>query len=324
MIEIRAWSPDNGLREGLPQPDLPALLSSPSEYVWVDMAGKNSGASEKILREVFHLHPMVVEDCLSTRRHPKVEGFDGYVYLITHGVVQRSTVREFATRELDSILGDRWLVTYHEPGSRSVLEAVEHLRRNPAALLGKGPDRLLHVILDAQVDQWTAVLDLFDERVAHLENRIFTEHGKKILDEIFDVRRSVMRLRRISTHQRETLLRLSRRDFPQIRAETTPYLRDVYDHLVRVSDLAELYRELVAGVLEAYLSVQSNRLNEVIRVLTVFATIFVPITFITSLYGMNFRFMPELEWRWGYLWVWGIMISVSGGLWLWMRRKGLL
>ncbi len=130
-----------------------------------------------------------------------------------------------------------------------------------------------------------------------------------------------MRLRRIATHQRETLLRLSRGEFPQIRGDAAFYLRDVYDHLVRVTDLAELYRELISGILEAYLSVVSNRLNDVMKVLTIFATIFIPLTFITSVYGMNFAHMPELGWRWSYPILWGFMIAAAVGILYAFRRR---
>jgi magnesium transporter len=324
MITVRTFSQALGLREGVPLAELPALLAEPSETVWVDIGGKNGTAAETLLRDTFQLHPMVVEDCLSPRRHPKVEEYDTYLYAITHGVVPHATAREFGTRELDTVLGERWLVTHHAQESRSVNSALEHVRRHPAATIGKGPDFLLHAILDEQVDQWMSVLDLFDERIAQLEDRIFTDSGKAVLDEIFDVRKSVMRLRRVSTHQREVLLRMSRREFPQIRPATAPYLRDVYDHLVRITDLAELYRELISGVLEAYLSVQSNRLNDIMRILTVFATIFIPITFITSLYGMNFEYMPELHWKWSYPVLLAIMLVIAVGSLIAFRRRRFL
>jgi len=320
MISVRACSPSLGFREGLPLEQIPALLSAPDEIVWVDMISPGE-EGERLLRDVFHFHPLAVEDCLVERHHPKVEAYEGYTFLISHGVVPETTALDFQTREMDAFVAPRLLVTHHSYESRSTWAVVQQIQKNPADM-ARGVDYILYRILDAQVDMWVDVLDVFDERIDALEERIFVEQGQPVLDEIFSIRRSVMRLRRIATHQRETLLRLSRGEFPQIRGDAAFYLRDVYDHLVRVTDLAELYRELISGILEAYLSVVSNRLNDVMKVLTVFATIFIPMTFITSVYGMNFAHMPELGWRWSYPILWCFMIAAAAGiLYAFHRRK---
>ena len=322
MVIIRAWSPSEGLRENLPPGSLPELLQAGDTIVWVDLVGSDPGVAS-VLRDVFKFHPLAIEDCLGERHHPKVESFDGYMFLVSHGVVPEATAENFRTRELDFFLGPKWLVTHRDAESRSIDGLAEYIRAHPADM-GRGPDLLLYRVLDQQVDLWVDVLDVFDERLDALEERIFGEQGQSVLDEIFGVRRSIMRLRRIATHQRETLMRLTRGEFPQVGRETALYLRDVHDHLVRVTDLAELYRELIGGILEAYLSVVSNRLNDIMRVLTVFTSVFIPMTFVASVYGMNFQHMPEVTWLWGYPSALAAM-ALMGGAVLWLfRRKGYI
>jgi magnesium transporter len=319
VITIRTWSPTAGLVDGHSTDRIPSLLEAPDTIVWVDLVNPGEEGLA-VLRDVFRFHPLAIEDCIGESHHPKVEAYNGYMFLVSHGVVPDSTVENFRTRELDVFLGPKFIVTHHQGDSRSIDALAQHLQANPAEM-GRGPDHLLYRILDQQVDLWVDVLDVFDDRLEELEERIFHEQGQKILDGIFEVRRSIMRLRRIATHQRETLVRLTRGEFPQVGRDAALYLRDVLDHLVRVTDLAELYRELIGGILEAYLSVVSNRLNDVMRVLTVFASVFIPITFLTSLYGMNFQYMPELQWKWSYPLLWVVMLSMAGGVLWWFRRK---
>jgi magnesium transporter len=182
----------------------------------------------------------------------------------------------------------------------------------------------LHQILDQVVDYYSPVLDDFDERIDQLEDDIFTlkRPNNEILSEIMDLKRSVLRLRRISGKQMDILHRMSRGEFWLIPEDMRPFYRDVYDHLVRVVDLAESYRDLISGSLEAYLSVVSNRLNEIMKVLTIFSAVMLPLTFIAGVYGMNFENMPELHSRYGYYAVWGIMAIVAVGMLLFFKRRG--
>jgi magnesium transporter len=188
----------------------------------------------------------------------------------------------------------------------------------------RGPGYLLHQILDQVVDFYSPVLDDFDERIDRLEDDIFRlrRPNNEILSEIMDLKRSVLRLRRISGKQMDILHRMSRGEFSLIPQDMRPFYRDVYDHLVRVVDLADSYRDLISGSLEAYLSVVSNRLNEIMKVLTIFSAIMLPLTFIAGVYGMNFENMPELHSRYGYYAVWAIMVVVAIGMLLFFRRRG--
>ena len=302
--------------------DLPELLEDQSAVIWVDMEAPTE-ADEQILLDVFHFHPLTVEDCRENRHYPKIEEFETYVYFIVHGVTADTSSARFNTIELDGFLGSNYVITYHHDSFRSIANVKQLLRTSPIACQ-RGTAFLLHQILDQVVDYYSPVLDDFDERIDQLEDNIFNlrRPNNQILSEIMELKRSVLRLRRISVKQMDILHRMSRGEFALIPDVMRPFYRDIYDHLVRVVDLSESYRDLISGSLEAYLSVVSNRLNEIMKVLTIFSAIMLPLTFIAGVYGMNFDNMPELHSRYGYYAVWGLMILVAVGMLLFFKRRG--
>lgn len=310
------------VEEGVSVGQLPELLKDPSVVIWVDME-KPAGDEEHVLLDIFKFHPLTVEDCRENRHYPKIEEFPGYIYLIVHGVRADTSPDRFNTIELDAFLGSNYVITYHHDSFRSINEAKQLLRTSPIGCQ-RGPAFLLHQILDRVVDYYSPVLDDFDERIDRLEADIFTSKSpnNQVLSDIMDLKRSVLRLRRISVKQMDVVLRLSRGEFHLIPDDMRPFYRDIHDHLVRVTDLAENYRDLISGSLEAYLSVVSNRLNEIMKVLTIFSAIMLPLTFIAGVYGMNFDNMPELHSRYGYYATWGIMLIVAVGMILFFWRRG--
>jgi magnesium transporter len=271
---------------------------------------------------VFHFHPLALEDCESRRHNPKIDDYGSSLFILTHGVHPESSTREFRTRQLSFFLGPNYLITHHGEKSRSVEAALDGVRKNPL-LMAHGPGMILYRTLDYQVDLYLPLMENFQKRIDEIEKACFEATTSAILQDVFDLRKALVRLRRFSGHQRETLLRLSRREFPLIDERSAIYLRDVYDHLVRITDLADSYRELVAGALEAHLSIVSNRTNEIMRALTVIATLFMPLTLITGIYGMNFQDMPELRWKHGYLFAYGLMAAVAGVMYYLFRRRGV-
>ncbi|HET9710337.1 MAG TPA: magnesium/cobalt transporter CorA [Pyrinomonadaceae bacterium] len=302
--------------------DLPELLKDTSAVIWVDMEAPTE-ADERVLLDVFKFHPLTVEDCRENRHYPKIEEFEGYLYFIVHGVTADISPERFNTIELDGFLGSNYVITYHHEMFRSINNVKQLLRTTPVACQ-RGTAYLLHQILDQVVDYYSPVLDDFDDRIDKLEEDIFTlkRPNNQILSQIMDLKRSVLRLRRISGKQMDILHRMSRGEFALITDEMRPFYRDVYDHLVRVVDLAESYRDLISGSLEAYLSVVSNRLNEIMKVLTIFSAIMLPLTFIAGVYGMNFDNMPELHSRYGYYGVWILMVAVAIGMLYFFWRRG--
>jgi magnesium transporter len=302
--------------------DLPELLKDPSALIWVDMESPTE-ADERVLLDVFHFHPLTVEDCRENRHYPKVEEFEDYLYFIVHGVTADTSPERFNTIELDGFLGANYIITYHHESFRSIANVKQLIRTTPVACQ-RGPVFLMHQILDQVVDYYSPVLDGFDDRIDKLEDDIFNlrKPNNLILSEIMELKRSVLRLRRISGKQMDILYRMSRGEFALITEDMRPFYRDVYDHLVRVVDLSESYRDLISGSLEAYLSVVSNRLNEIMKVLTIFSAIMLPLTFIAGVYGMNFDHMPELHSKYGYYAVWILMVIVAIAMLLFFRRRG--
>ena len=302
--------------------DLPELLKEESALIWIDMETPTE-FDEQVLLDVFKFHPLTVEDCRENRHYPKIEEFDDYIYFIVHGVTADISPDRFNTIELDGFLGPNYVITYHHDMFRSINNVKQLLRTTPL-ICQRGPAFLLHQILDQVVDFYSPVLDDFDDRIDRLEQDIFAmkRPNNQILSEITALKRSVLRLRRISGKQMDILHRMSRGEFVLIPADMRPFYRDVYDHLVRVVDLSESYRDLISGSLEAYLSVVSNRMNEIMKVLTIFSAIMLPLTFIAGVYGMNFDNMPELHSRYGYFAVILIMFLVAVGMLLFFKRRG--
>ena len=314
---------DQRIEEGFTVDQLPELLKDPSIVIWVDMESPTE-ADEQVLLDVFKFHPLTVEDCRENRHYPKIEEFPGYLYFIVHGVRADTSPDRFNTIELDGFLGKNYVITYHHDTFRSI-NNVKQLLRTSAILCRRGPAFLCHQILDQIVDYYSPVLDDFDDRIDGLESQIFTlkQPNNEILAQIMELKRGVLRLRRISVKQMDVILRMSRGEFSDlIPEEMRPFYRDVHDHLVRVVDLAESYRDLISGSLEAYLSVVSNRLNEIMKVLTIFSAVMLPLTFIAGVYGMNFDNMPELHSRYGYYATWTLMIGVAVAMLLFFWRRG--
>jgi magnesium transporter len=290
--------------------------------IWIDLE-RHSAEADRLLADVLKLHPLTIEDIWAERSRPKIDDFDNYLYLIVHGI-GAANQDKLKTVEIDIVIGPNWLVTHDPAGlvSDDVGDELDHSAR----VLIKGVAWLAHALLDRAVDRYIPVVDQLDSEIEDLENEILdragTPRGRAVLMRILSFKRRLQELRRMSIHQREILLRVSRGEFDEIPADALPFFRDVYDHFLRINDIAEGYRDLVSSALDAYLSVQSNRMNEIMKALTLTSTVMLPLTFIAGLYGMNFKHMPELDWLWGYPAVLGVMVLVVIGIVLWFRHRG--
>jgi magnesium transporter len=322
-MEIFVYQPqDDRVHEGFTSEDLPRLLSDRELVIWVDFDAPTL-EDDSILLDVFRFHPLTVEDCRATRHAPKVEEFPNYLYFIVHGIQTDTSPERFNTVELDGYLGPNYVVTYHHERLPSIDRVKQTIRSSPVSCQ-RGSAFLLHQIIDNVVDDYLPVMDEFDEMISKLEDDIFTARGadNTILEGILRLKRSVLRLRRISARQLDVIYRMSHGQFALISGAVLPFYRDIYDHIGRVTDLAESYRDLISGALEAYLSVVSNRLNEIMKVLTIFSAVMLPLTFIAGVYGMNFDYMPELHSRYGYFGVWAVMIGVAAFMLLFFWKRG--
>lgn len=317
----------SSVEEGFIVEELPDLLEDKDNVVWVDFLGETQEQVDEarmVLLDVFKFHHLTVEDCLETRNQPKVEAFPNYIYFIVHGIKPGETgPGNFVTKELDGYLGENFVVTFHDQRFRSI-KTVKQQIRTSTFVCTRGPAYLLHQILDQIVDLYMPIVDDFDAVINALEERVFDmKHpSNAVLEKIMDLRRSVARLRRISARQLEVLYRISRGEFPQIPEHILPFFRDVHDHLLRVSDVSEGYRDLVNGLFDIHFSVVANRTNDVMKTLAVLSAIILPLSLIAGIYGMNFEHMPELKTRNGYFITLGIMIAVAVLLLVYFWRRG--
>ncbi len=320
-IRIVATRGDDFL-EDVPLDQLPALLEDKETFIWFDAWGSENPVAEKIAKDVFKFHPLALTDCFGVREHPRIEVFDKYLFVIAHGISAGSTAVATETVELDAFLGPRYLYTYHERHSRSIAFGLELVQRNHGGPLRRGPAVMLHTILDRQVDTMEPLRDDVEERIQAVEDRILIRPVADDLTALLALKRTSLQLRRWMTKQREVMLRLGRNEFALIPASDAVLFRDIYDHLFRMTDLVETHREMLTSLHETYLSVTNLRLGEIMKFLTLFTAILMPLTVITGIYGMNFDNMPELRQSWGYYACLGFMATVGGSIFYYFRRKG--
>jgi magnesium transporter len=300
----------------------PAWLKPDSRaWVWVDLSDPSPDES-RILTDVFHFHELSVEDALAETHHPKVESYGEYLYLILHGIDFSAREHVFKTQDIDFFLGERYLVTVHPGISRSIQHVTEVCGRN-SHVLGEGPAALLHRIVDTMVDNYRPEVEKLNERLDDIEKEVFERPSPKLARRILDFKRDVASLRRIVLPQRDAVGRLARREFPLISEGMSYRFRDVHDHLVRLADEAMFFQDRITSLLDAYLSNVSNQLNSVMKVLTVIATIFMPLTVLTGMWGMNVP-LPHLPGGEAaqFWWIAMLMLLISGVMLWFFRRKG--
>jgi magnesium transporter len=298
----------------------PAWLAPDApEVVWVNL-DHPTDADRPLLEGVFHFHELAVEDALAERHHPKIERYDHFLYVILHGVGTREHHDGFETRDVDFFLGRNYLVTVHTVDSPSITAEQEICVKHDG-VMGEGAAALLHRIADHMVDRYLPCLDALEQRVERVEAAIFARSTGNPLHDVLRLKREVASLRRVATPQRDVIGRLARREFPEIPDDVAYRFRDIHDHLVRVADEATSFQDRLTSLLDAYLSTQSNRMNQVMKVLTLIATIFMPLTVVTGVYGMNVA-LPH--WPGGdagqFWWILGFMAVMTVAMLWWFRR----
>ncbi len=311
----------NGRTEQVTSIDRTWLDPAAGVALWVDIAAPSVPES-LILSDTFGFHPLSVEDAMSALQFPKVEPYDGYLYVVLHGLAYNKDDEGFKTHDIDFFLGRSFLVTVHDGTSRSISEIRDYCPRNHN-ILGDGPVALFHRIVDLMIDRYMPEVDEFEEWMDEIEDQVFSStRASDVVRDILDLKRQVSALRRIAIPQRDVIGRLARREFTDISAEMAYRFRDVYDHIVRLNDEAMMLQDRITGVLEAHLSNVSNRLNEVMKVLTVVSTIFMPLTLLAGIWGMN---VPLPHFPGGeavqFWWVIGFMVTLTVGMLTLLRVK---
>jgi magnesium transporter len=288
---------------------------------WINIDGVHDPAVIEKLGGRFGLHPLILEDIMNTDQRPKLEDLGDMLYAVLRMIDFDGKARKVTTEQLSLVVGSNFVLTFQEEPGDMFDPVRERIRKGKGRIRKQGPDYLAYAILDAVVDQYFVVLEKLGERIETLEEELISEPGTSTLHEIHALKREMLFLRKSVWPVRELIAGLERAESPLIKESTGIFLRDVYDHTIQVIDNVETFRDMLSNMLETYLSSVSNRMNEVMKVLTIIATIFIPLTFIAGVYGMNFKHMPELEWRWGYALIWGIMIVAGGAMVLYFKRK---
>jgi magnesium transporter len=316
---ITVFVHQNGQTQVLDRVEREWLDPAAGATLWVDL--KAPGDPERrLLSEVFGFHPLSVEDAVSALQFPKIEAYPGYLYVVLHGIDAEPKQTQFATRDVDFFLGRNYLVTVHDGDSLSI-NSIHDVCTRHEYILKEGPVALMHRIVDQMVDNYRPVFEEIEARVGHLEEEAFAGH-ERLSRRVMKLKRDVSSMRRVLVPQRDAIGRLARREFPAISDEMTYRFRDVYDHVVRLTEEAVLFQDRITGIFEVNLSSVSNRLNQVMKLLTVMSTIFLPLTVLTGMWGMNitiphFPGGPDVQ----FWWISGLMIAICVAMLVFFRRN---
>lgn len=317
-----------GVQLSTPEDCIPYLDSQ--SVSWLDVQGLGSEDVLKRLGKVFNLHELVLEDIVNIPQRPKVESFADQELIILHMVTSRDDGRGFYDEQVSLILGKNYILTVQEEPENDVFEPIrQRIHRNRGVIRSQKADYLTYALIDAIVDGFFPVLEDYGERLEDLQDEVVENPTRQTLDKIHKIKRELLLLRRAIWPQRDAINALIREESPLIDRQVQIFLRDCYDHTVQVIDMVETYRELAANLMDIYLSSLSNSTNEIMRFLTVISTVFIPLTFISGVYGMNFDTdipgnMPELKMPLGYFCFWCVILAVSGGLLFYFWKKGWL
>jgi magnesium transporter len=310
---IEEREPD-AIDECFPYRDTPTVT-------WINIDGLHEVDVIQKIGDKFGLHPLVLEDIVNTGQRPKMEDFEDNLFVVVKMLTYDDEEGLVKSEQFSLVLGPHYVISFQEKVGDVFEQVRERLRKAKGRIRKTGPDYLLYALIDAIVDNYFVVLEKIAEEIESLEDRIMLDPTTDLLQTIHYVKRELIFLRKSVWPLREAISALERGDSSLVQEKTALYLRDVYDHTIQVVDTIETFRDMVSGMLDVYLSSVSNRMNEVMKVLTIIATIFIPITFLAGIYGMNFKNMPELEWAWGYPLVWCIILVVALIMVLYFRKK---
>jgi magnesium transporter len=340
IIDADSQAPSIFLIDYSPTDTVGITLATPEECLpyldtdsisWVDVQGLGSEDVLQRLGKVFNLHPLLLEDAVNIPQRPKVDEYEGHLMFVAHMVNRQTDANSFLLEQVSLILGRNYLLTIQEEPELDAFEPVrERIYHNKGTIRQQGTDYLAYALIDAIIDGFFPVLEDYGERLEDLQDEVVSQPTKRTLDKIHRIKRELLLLRRAIWPQRDAINSLIREDSQLISQPVRIYLRDCYDHTVQVIDMVETYRELASNLMDIYLSSISNRMNEVMQTLTVISTIFIPLTFIAGIYGMNFDRsasplnMPELGWYYGYPLILIVMLTIAIALLFYFWRRGWL
>ncbi len=288
---------------------------------WINIDGIHDVDIIDKIGKHFDLHPLIMEDIMNTEQRPKMEDFGNYLYVVLKMLYYDDEENETKVEQVSMILGDNFVISFQERKGDIFDPIRERLRNGKGRIRKMGADYLGYSLMDTIVDNYFTILERLGDRIEELEEIMVANPRLETLHEIHRLKREMVFLRKSVWPLRELISGMERGESPLIHKATRIYLRDVHDHTIQVIDTIETYRDMLSGMHDTYLSSVSNRMNEIMKVLTIIATIFIPLTFIAGIYGMNFEFMPELKWRWAYFVVWGVIIVIAISMMTYFKRK---
>jgi magnesium transporter len=327
IMRVMAFGPDGVVERTIESPEAVGEFVGVWPVTWLNIDGLGDVGTITQLGSIFNLHVLALEDVVNVHQRAKVEQYPDYYFIVGRMVEMAERVE---TEQLSLFLGRNFVLTFQELPGDCFDPVRERIRKAGGRIRSAGPDYLAYTLIDAFVDHYFPVLEHYGEVLEALEDDVIMKPQRAVIARIHDVKRDLLTLRRAAWPLREALTTLYRETTPMITAETRLYLRDSYDHSVQIIDLLENYRDIASSLTDIYLSSVSNRMNEIMKVLTIFTTIFIPLNFIAGIYGMNFNTersplnMPELNWYWGYPFALGIMLLLGIVMLIYFGRKGWL
>jgi magnesium transporter len=308
-----------GLRE-IPTLDDYHFDAAKPGITWVNVTGIRHPALLQIIGERFALHPLVLEDIANPEQRPKLEDYDDYIYIVVKAFAADGA-EGADVRQISLVLGQDFVVSFQEEGETVLAPIDAQVRRDQGRIRAQGADRLLWALLDAVVDGYFGALEQLGEQIEDLEEQVAVSPEPSALEALHRDKRRLLRLRQAIWPMREVSSWLELTQNPLLSQATRLYFRDLHDHIVQAIDMVEISREVLSSILDIYVSSLSNRMNEIMKVLTIFSALFMPLTFIAGIYGMNFDYMPELSQRWGYPAVLAAMATIFATMLLYVRRR---
>ncbi|HMO50503.1 MAG TPA: magnesium/cobalt transporter CorA [Kiritimatiellia bacterium] len=295
------------------------MLFDEDAQIWVDLDSPTPEEARSVLEQIFNFHPLAIEDCIAVSEQPKIDEYEKYLFLVVHAL-HYTEAHSVAPLELNLFIGRNFLVTHHDQSLPSIRATMERIKKN-ASSVAKASDRLTYSILDVLFDRYEPAIESLASDIAELERDVLENPNQDILSRVVQLKSEVRRFHQLVAPQREVIARLARGEFKLVRPHLLPYYRDLLDRLKRIGDRTDTYREMLTNILQIHLNLQQMEVNRVIKILTVLATLSLPLVIITGFYGMNFDGMPELNWKYPYLWILFLAVASSASIYWFLRKK---
>lgn len=293
--------------------DIVKAKSDINTHEWINILGVHDTKLIEEIGQIFNLHPLLLEDIVSVHQRPKIDEYDNCLFVVVR-ILFLDTNEQLQSEQVSFVLMENTLISFHENHDECFEIIRERLRKAKGRIRKMGADYLLYALMDAIVDHYFVILDKYGEVLEHIENDLLQDADEKIINRIYKMKSNVLHLRKTVVPMRETVNTLMKGGVDEIKESTQIFMKDLYDHIIQVYDTTENYRDTLSGLMDIHLSSSSNKMNRIMKVLTIISTIFIPLTFIVGVYGMNFHYMPELEWKFGYFGIWAIMLIIVGGM----------